>query len=80
MVADQQLVLLRQKLTEGKPKRVAAAAMSERSARKCQPGELPSERNWAGGNWSARPAYHPERFALFLPSTTGNWMRCQPWA
>ena len=46
MVADQQLVLLRQKLTEGKPKRVAAAAMSERSARKCQPGELPSERNW----------------------------------
>ena len=45
MITEQQVVLLRQKLMEGRTQRAAAAsaAISERSARKWQRGPLPSE-------------------------------------
>ena len=57
MITDQQVVLLRQKLMEGKTQQSAAAsaAMSERSARKWQRGSLPSERKKDGRNWRTRP-------------------------
>ena len=57
MVTDQQVVLLRQKLMEGKTQQAAAApsAMSERSARKWQRGSLPSERKRARRRWRSRP-------------------------
>ena len=57
MVTDQQVVLLRQKLMEGKTQEAAAAsaAMSERSARKWQGGELPSEKKKARQRWRNRP-------------------------
>ena len=53
MITDQQVVLLRQKLMEGKTQQAAAAsaAMSERSARKWQRGALPSERKKDGRSW-----------------------------
>ena len=56
MITDQQVVLLRQKLMEGKTQQTAAAAsaMSERSARKWQRGTLPSERKKDGRNWRTR--------------------------
>ena len=46
MVTDQQVVLLRQKLMEGKGQQAAAAAsgMSVRAARTWQRGRLPSEK------------------------------------
>ncbi len=57
MVTDQQVVLLRQKLMEGKTQQAAAAmaAMSERSARKWQRGELPSEKKKSRERWRNRP-------------------------
>ena len=57
MVTDQQVVLLRQKIMEGKTqkKSAAIAAISERSARKWQRGELPSERKKARRRWRSRP-------------------------
>ena len=57
MITEQQVVLLRQKLMEGKTQRAAAAsaAMSERSARKWQRGPLPSERGKDGRSWRTRP-------------------------
>ena len=57
MVTDQQVVLLRQKLMEGKTQQAAAAsaAMSERSARKWQRGSLPSGRKSDGRSWRTRP-------------------------
>ena len=57
MITDQQVVLLRQKMKEGKTQEAAAAsaAMSERSARKWQRGELPSEKKKARERWRNRP-------------------------
>ena len=57
MVTDQQVVVLRQKLMEGKTQQAAAAsaAMSERSARKWQSGALPSESKKARRRWRSRP-------------------------
>ena len=57
MVTDQQVVLLRQKVMEGKTRQAAAAAaaMSERSARKWQRGSLPSESKQARRSWRTRP-------------------------
>ena len=56
MVTDQQVVLLRRKLMEGKTRQAAAAAaMSERSARKWQRGSLPSESKQARRSWRTRP-------------------------
>ena len=54
MITDQQVVLLRQKLMEGKTQQAAAAsaAMSERSARKWQRGSLPSKK--ARRSWRSR--------------------------
>ena len=56
MVTDQQVVLLRRKLMEGKTRQAAAAAaaMSERSARKWQRGGLPSESKQARRSWRTR--------------------------
>ena len=57
MGTDQQVVLLRQKLMEGKTQQGAAAsaAMSERSARKWQRGSLPSESKRSRRRWRSRP-------------------------
>ena len=57
MVTDQQVVLLRQKLMEGKTQQAAAAsaAISERSGRKWQRGSLPSESKKARRRWRSRP-------------------------
>ena len=57
MITDQQVVLLRQKLMEGKTQQGAAAsaAMSERSARKWQRGSLPSESKRSRRRWRSRP-------------------------
>ena len=57
MITDQQVVLLRQKIMEGKTQKAAAAsaAMSERSARNWQLGELPSDRKKARRRWRSRP-------------------------
>ncbi len=57
LVTDQQVVVLRQKLKEGKTQQAAAAsaAMSERSARKWQSGALPSESKRARRRWRNRP-------------------------
>ena len=57
MITDQQVVLLRQKLMDGKTQQTAAAsaAMSERSARKWQRGSLPSDRKADGRSWRTRP-------------------------
>ena len=57
LVTDQQVVVLRQKLMEGKTQQAAAAsaAMSERSARKWQRGELPSDRKKGRRRWRNRP-------------------------
>ena len=57
MITDQQVVLLRQKIMEGKTQKAAAAsaAMSERSARKWQRGEVLSERKKARRRWRSRP-------------------------
>ena len=57
MVTDQQVVVLRQKLMEGKTQQAAAAsaAMSERSARKWQSGAFPSESKKARRRWRSRP-------------------------
>ena len=57
MVTDQQVVVLRQKLMEGKTQQAAAAsaAMSKRSARKWQRGSLPSESKKASRRWRSRP-------------------------
>ena len=57
MITDQQVVLLRQKLMEGRTQQAAAAsaAMSERAARKWQRGSLPSERKKAARSWRTRP-------------------------
>ncbi|MCY4653543.1 MAG: IS21 family transposase [Dehalococcoidia bacterium] len=57
MITDQQVVLLRQKIMEGKTQKAAAAsaAMSERSARDWQLGELPSDRKKARRRWRSRP-------------------------
>ena len=56
MVTDQQVVLLRQKLMEGKSQQAAAAAsgMSVRTARTWQRGRLPSERK-GKRRWRTRP-------------------------
>ena len=56
MITDQQVRLLRQKRMEGKRQEAAAAmaGMSQRSARRCQCGPLPSEtkqERW----WRTRP-------------------------
>ena len=57
MVTDQQVVVLRQKLMEGKTQQASAAsaAMSERSARKWQRGPLPSDSKKARRRWRSRP-------------------------
>ena len=57
MITDQQVVLLRQKLMEGKTQQAAAAsaAMSERSARTLQRGLLPSVRRKNRHRWRSRP-------------------------
>ncbi len=57
MITDQQVVLLRQKIMEGKTQKAAAAsaAMSERSARKWKRGELPSETKRARRRSRSRP-------------------------
>ena len=57
MITDQQVVLLRQKIMEGKTQKAAAAsaAMSERSARSWQYGELPSDRRKVKQRWRSRP-------------------------
>ena len=57
MVTDQQVVVLRQKLMEGKTLQAAAssAAMSERSARKWRRGALPSEKTRNVRDWRTRP-------------------------
>ena len=56
MVTDQQVVLLRQKLMEGKSQQGAAAAsgMSVRTARTWQRGRLPSEKK-GKRRWRTRP-------------------------
>ena len=57
MITDQQVVLLRQKLMEGKTHQAAAAASatSERSVRRWQRGALPSEKTRDGRSWRTRP-------------------------
>ena len=57
MITDQQVVLLRQKLMEGKTQQAAAAASatSERSVRRWQRGALPSERRRNRRGWRTRP-------------------------
>ena len=56
MITDQQVVLLRQKLMEGKTQQAAAAASatSERSVRRWQRGALPSEKTTDGRSWRTR--------------------------
>ena len=57
MITDQQVVLVRQKLMEGKTQQAAAAASatSERSVRRWQRGSLPSEKRRNRRNWRTRP-------------------------
>ena len=57
MVTNRQVVLLRQRLMEGRTLQAAAAAaaMSERSARKWRRGPLPSERKRGRRSWRTRP-------------------------
>ena len=57
MVTDQQVVLLRQKLMEGKTQKASAAASatSERSVRRWQQGALPSEKRRNRRSWRTRP-------------------------
>ena len=57
LITDQQVVLLRQKLMEGKTQQAAAAASatSERSVRRWQRGALPSERRRNRRGWRTRP-------------------------
>ena len=57
MITDQQVVLLRQKLMEGKTQQAAAAASatSERSVRRWQRGALPSEKGRSRRGWRTRP-------------------------
>ena len=57
MITDQQVVLLRQKLMEGKTQQAAAAASatSERSVRRWQRRALPSERRRNRRGWRTRP-------------------------
>ena len=57
MITDQQVVLLRQKLMEGKTQQAAAAssATSERSVRRWQRGALPSDRRRNRRGWRTRP-------------------------
>ena len=43
MITDRQVVLMRQKLMEGKTQKAAASGMSERSVRTWRKGPLPSE-------------------------------------
>ena len=43
MISDRQVVLMRQKLIEGKTQKAAASGMSERSVRTWRKGPLPSE-------------------------------------
>ena len=43
MITDRQVVLMRQKLMEGKTQQAAASGMSERSVRTWRKGPLPSE-------------------------------------
>ena len=56
MITDRQVVLLRQKLMEGKTQQAAAvaSATSERSVRRWQRGALPSERKKDDRNWRTR--------------------------
>ena len=53
MITDQQVVLMRQKLMEGKTQQAAAAAaaMSERTARRWLRGALPSVRRKDRHRW-----------------------------
>ena len=57
LITDQQAVLLRQKLMEGKTQQAAAAssATSERSVRRWQRGALPSDRRRNRRGWRTRP-------------------------
>ena len=57
MVTDQQVVLLRQQLMEGKTQETGAAiaAISVRTARKRQKGPLPSELRKKRREWRTRP-------------------------
>ena len=57
MITDQQVVLLRQKMMEGKTRQAAAAASatSERSVRRWQRGALPSEKRRNTRSWRTRP-------------------------
>ncbi|TGG87668.1 MAG: IS21 family transposase [Aphanocapsa feldmannii 288cV] len=76
LITDQQVVLLRRKLMEGKTQQGAAAsaAMSERSARKWQRGSLPSERKKEGRSWRTRP----DPFADFWESEVVPLLRSDP--
>ena len=55
MVTDQQVLLLRRRIMEGKSQQASAAAagMSARSARRWQRGPLPSDKNRR--SWRTRP-------------------------
>jgi len=57
MVTDQQVLLLRRRIMEGKTQQTSAAAagMSARSARRWRSGPLPSERKKDGRRQSTRP-------------------------
>ena len=57
MVTDQQVILLRQKMMEGKTQEAGAAmaAMSVRTARKWQRGPMPSELRKKRRRWRTRP-------------------------
>ena len=76
MVTDEQVVVLRQKLMEGKRQQAAAAsaAMSERSARKWQRGSLPSESKKARRRWRSRP----DPFAAVWESDVVPLLRTDP--
>ena len=56
MITDRQVVLLRQKLMEGKTQQAAAvaSAASERSVRRWQRGALPTQRKKTERNWRTR--------------------------
>ena len=55
MVTDQQVILLRRRIMEGKTQQASAATagMSARSARRWQRGPLPSEKK--NRSWRTRP-------------------------
>ena len=55
MVTDQQVLLLRRRIMEGKSRQTSAAAagMSARSARRWRSGQLPSEKKKR--SWRTRP-------------------------